>query len=1522
MFAVKSAKSHSHTKSRAKSVLSTLERLSGASNPDKEQTRYLCHKLLQLVNDQETCKKDATSKAGLDIILLTLESCSDQASCLALVSTLAEISNGGHSAIKRLISHDATRVLLHTLSYLGSHLDWRLLSAIIHLLSKIGPKDRKFALRARLTGSLSMILTSVRSSHNHTNHSRLLPASLAVLKLSVFNSSTNASLLGRAGAIHVLQRVIASLSRKQPIPLKTALATLNLLVRLSKVNASRAVNVGLVSQLLQMHQDYHRRDFKHNRHAAIRKSILNSIKNVVVLRGGRKAFFDCNGMLLLYNSCQDYLAVGCTNKAVESLLLVATMIIRRCQTKSKLPISNSRCTFQFVLPGTRERSDSLDSFDYLGSDDGDEFDEATETVSNNEDESQSESTSSNRRGSTTSASKGSASSNGSREPLKPKVTRTHEDLKMYESFFPELQEFPLSKHVDDVNGLNRPHTSGEAEAHSSRKNLPVRHSLPDLTHLSPHLQHIRQQETCNPWEFQYDIANTFQSMKLDHSEKGLNSVEGSPTKLMTKSSPRKSPNGFSVNYSSGDDVKMGVQRSPTSAWPSMRPDDTVLSGRFVTLPNIITGGLQNQPGKNSSSSFQDFDLTTEQQEIVDFIQTLAERTKSVKTQVNRLSDADAYGSFPVPRLESQVNKRYVQRLIKAKVLEDVARNLFPDNTINEVVFSSESALLPDDTKMCFEDVKFFKGDVQDPKDLTDGASCSKTETDFSYLPPVQILDQIKELSESGAATQNEANLNTPIPILYDNSEHPEVKKGHAMDSSTTLSDGTWQDSDKAQDLALEEDEQDAKLLNKLANPSRPNSFKGDLSLPLNFYSGFECGNLRTAVRIREYEYDLVLNPDCNSNHHFQWFYFSVSNMKTSQPYRFNIINCEKKGSLINEGMQPVMFSMAEARAGRPHWFRVGRETCYYRNHFLRSHLSAGGVKGRTYFTLTFTMTFQHLNDICYFAYHYPYPYTKLQLDLQHFLSGIDPSTMYVRNQTFCHTLAGNPLPLLTITAMPKADDVCSTKQAIEDMRSRPYIFLSARVHPGETNASWTMRGTLRLLLTPPPNSESDHDEETTALAAIADELRRSYIFKIVPMLNPDGVINGHHRCSLSGCDLNRTWLDPDAELHPTIYHTKGLLQYLESIQKAPLIYCDYHGHSRKMNVFLYGCSHRESIAAGEAATVQDGPEDAGYKTLPRLLSHLAPTFSMKNCNFVVEKSKAATARVVVWKDIGVTRSYTMESTYCGCDQGAFKGKQIGTRELEGMGSKFCEVLLHLKAKNKTRGLPVFDLDDEPIDTADPTSQSLNNDNDEDSGPGCPANSDAELTPDDDISYLDQAYDVISGPYDGSSFLYHYVRSRSEQPCASKTDMAFWRYDPDNPPELTPQLRPFTVNQVNLTPNTGKSNANEPATFSGFRREPSKHSLKQNPVAATHSLRMSQKSSSLKIEIPSDDGFRSCLKTSPISPRSKPLPVIKAKVSPFTGRVLSYEYGDEDEVPTAPRPFESGLVLRKSPGHYLGSHKTG
>ena len=53
------------------------------------------------------------------------------------------------------------------------------------------------------------------------------------------------------------------------------------------------------------------------------------------------------------------------------------------------------------------------------------------------------------------------------------------------------------------------------------------------------------------------------------------------------------------------------------------------------------------------------------------------------------------------------------------------------------------------------------------------------------------------------------------------------------------------------------------------------------------------------------------------------------------------------------------------------------------------------------------------------------------------------------------------------------------------------IIITARVHPGETQASFALEGMLNFLL-------SSHKK--------AVDLRKEYIIYVVPMLNPDGVI--------------------------------------------------------------------------------------------------------------------------------------------------------------------------------------------------------------------------------------------------------------------------------------------------------------------------------------------------------------------------------------------------------------------------------
>jgi murein tripeptide amidase MpaA len=95
-----------------------------------------------------------------------------------------------------------------------------------------------------------------------------------------------------------------------------------------------------------------------------------------------------------------------------------------------------------------------------------------------------------------------------------------------------------------------------------------------------------------------------------------------------------------------------------------------------------------------------------------------------------------------------------------------------------------------------------------------------------------------------------------------------------------------------------------------------------------------------------------------------------------------------------------------------------------------------------------------------------------------------------------------------------------------DSRKRKAVILTARVHPGETNSSWIMKGFLDYIL----GDSSD-----------AQLLRDTFVFKVVPMLNPDGVIVGNYRCSLSGQDLNRNYTSLLKETFPSVWYTRNMI---------------------------------------------------------------------------------------------------------------------------------------------------------------------------------------------------------------------------------------------------------------------------------------------------------------------------------------------------------------------------------------------
>lgn len=468
---------------------------------------------------------------------------------------------------------------------------------------------------------------------------------------------------------------------------------------------------------------------------------------------------------------------------------------------------------------------------------------------------------------------------------------------------------------------------------------------------------------------------------------------------------------------------------------------------------------------------------------------------------------------------------------------------------------------------------------------------------------------------------------------------------------------------------------------------------GGIGLPyahsLTFESEFESGNLFRAIQVGDATYDLLLRADIHTQGHTQWFYFAVSNTHPPELVRlaeqgvnvpsvrvsFNIVNFTKPDSLFNLGMRPVTYSVIDAKTKGLGWTRSGSDISYYCNSLARNNTSGEG--NTSYYTLSFTLEFTNAKDTVLIAYSYPYSMSDYRNHLSDVLAK-PHSENIIRKHKLCTTLAGEDCDLLVITDFTdkerigqinigegeSSDENFSTlgsgkqikpgreSKAVDKAKSslKPAFFLSARVHPGETPASWMMKGIIDFL---------------TSESPAAKKLRKTFVIFIVPMLNPDGVILGNNRCSLSGVDLNRQWKTPLKTLHPTIYYFKLFMMSQKKIREVAM-YTDLHGHSRKYNVFMYGCDDKK----------RPKPQ---VRAFPRYLSNHtvgSKYVCFTDCSFHVKKGRESTARVVVAKEVNIPCSFTLEATFCGSNYGPLKNCHMNIGHLQEVGAALCDAFLN------------------------------------------------------------------------------------------------------------------------------------------------------------------------------------------------------------------------------------------------------
>ena len=441
--------------------------------------------------------------------------------------------------------------------------------------------------------------------------------------------------------------------------------------------------------------------------------------------------------------------------------------------------------------------------------------------------------------------------------------------------------------------------------------------------------------------------------------------------------------------------------------------------------------------------------------------------------------------------------------------------------------------------------------------------------------------------------------------------------------------------------------------------------KNENEAKIIFDSKFESGNLRMAIKLNSdipNEYDLIMRKDYNSEKNYSWFYFSIQSDRETD-IKLNILNFIKKTIMFDEKnkIRILVYNKNDK------WTRNTYNIQYYQNKINifppgedkfkiindeekdydkdedkedekdereeekdddkdkdnKNKIKDKGEKEdipdtEFFFTLSFCyhVDKKNINLPIYFALCFPYTYSTLQ-EYLYKLSTTKTNRNKIKFSTLNKTICGNPLDILYISNFN-----CS----MNELNSRQSIIFTARVHPGETSGSYVIESVINNLL-----------NNSTASNNLLDK----YLFKIIPMLNPDGVIHGHYRNNILGKDLNRMWQDPRANVTPTIYYLKKLI----SINK-PYFFCDFHGHSNMPNCALYCCSPPKkkknkffNYPNANAKSYHFYEE----KVFMRVFEEEAKYYEKTGEKYTIQKSKLKSARGVIYNEFNIYFSYALET---------------------------------------------------------------------------------------------------------------------------------------------------------------------------------------------------------------------------------------------------------------------------------------
>jgi len=380
-----------------------------------------------------------------------------------------------------------------------------------------------------------------------------------------------------------------------------------------------------------------------------------------------------------------------------------------------------------------------------------------------------------------------------------------------------------------------------------------------------------------------------------------------------------------------------------------------------------------------------------------------------------------------------------------------------------------------------------------------------------------------------------------------------------------------------------------------------------------FDCSFEGSNIEKVERRNRNDFNIIVRDENPLQKMCTWFSFSVTSTSSGERHLcFFIRNLMNQMRLFTVGQHRPVYK------DRNEWRRIP------------VHEWVGCTKSDPGCTVRFRHRF--LKGIrTYFAFCFPYSYEECQRTLNQLE---ETHSNKLQRSILCHSLQGRVVDMISIGP--------------EDPGT-PTVVISARVHPGETPGQYMFFGLMKFLL-------SDN--------SVAVQLRKQYTFKLIPMLNPDGVAMGRYRTNSVNLNLNRFYKNPGPE-HEAIGFMKKMIA-----EHNTIFFLDFHGHANKRGVFCYGNDlplprKEEMIAMMEKI----GTFSSYFE--PSICSFNAANTNVKDKRASDDETTEGSSRHQIYvANPWITHSYTLESHYA-LD---YRYRSMGPTEWEGIGEAICKAI--------------------------------------------------------------------------------------------------------------------------------------------------------------------------------------------------------------------------------------------------------